>query len=79
MDFGDLFKKENKNLCRWLGTICVGLPLLYILAGGFVQSFEGIAGWFREWFVVGLSLMFFLGIIFLLAGLGKRKPDDEEA
>ncbi len=77
MNFDDLFKKENKKLCRWLGIICVTMPSLYILGGGFIQGFEGLRGWFREWFVFGLSIMFMLGIVLSAYGFIKQKDEKE--
>jgi len=76
MDFDDLFKKENKNVCRWVGGVLVSVPLLYILSGG-QQISAGISGWFFEWYLLVLILMFPLGIIFLLVGFRSYSDEDD--
>lgn len=75
MGFDNFFDRKNRKTCRWFGGFFTAIPSLYILSGGFVRGFEGIGGWFRQWFVVGLSLMFFLGIIFLIVGFSKKHND----
>ena len=72
-----LLKKENKKSCLVIGLLFAILPLLFFL-GGFPQCVDnhGIIfsfGWFREVFVVILTLMFLIGLILVVAGLSKRK------
>ena len=76
MDFEDLFKEENKSLCRYLGITFLVLPLLYILAGGFVRT-DGIHGWFGEWFLLGLAVLFLLGIFLSVYGFSKQKKEKD--
>jgi len=85
MDFGDLleqlFKPESRTLQRWLGSFLTLLGLAYIVGGGFGAPVDGNGiplspGWFREIFVVLLSLVFFLGVALLVAGFRKRPPSD---
>ncbi len=87
MDFGDLLdlliKKENKRLQRWIGGVLVGLPLAFIIGGGFAQGVDGhgvifSGGWFREIFVVAFSLFGLLGILLLIISFCKRSEDDED-
>ena len=87
MNFGDLieylFKRENRVLQRWVGGFFIGLPLLFVLGGGFGQGADGhgrpfSAGWFREVFVVALSLIGLLGLLLLIASFGGRKPSDDD-
>ena len=77
MNLGDLFNKENKNLCRWIGFVLGIVPLLYILSGGSYHP-TGIRGYFHEWFLVVITIMMLLGMIFLLAGFSKNSDSDDE-
>ncbi len=85
MDFGEqfesLFKRENRALQRWLGGFLTLLGLAYIVGGGFGEPVDGDGiplspGWFREIFVILLSLVSLLGIVLLVAGFTKRPPSD---
>lgn len=87
MDFDDLiellFKRENRKLQRWLGGILLGLPLVFMFSGGFGQEVDGhgrvfSSGWFREIFVVALSLFAFLGLLLLIVGFAKRERNDDD-
>ncbi|MCH7597264.1 MAG: hypothetical protein IID35_12000, partial [Planctomycetes bacterium] len=55
----------------------LGLPLVFMFSGGFGQEVDGhgrvfSSGWFREIFVVALSLFAFLGLLLLIVGFAKR-------
>ena len=87
MDLGDLvdilFDKKHKVLQRWLGGLFVGLALAFIIGGGFGEPVDGggiplSAGWFREVFVVAMSVMAFLGVLLLLAGFSRRGEDKDQ-
>lgn len=73
-----LLEEKNRKSCRVVGISLIILPLLYILGGGFAQGVDGhgiifSAGWFREVFVVILSLMLFFGFILIVASFSKKK------
>ena len=70
MNFGDLFREENKTICRWLGVIFTAIPVLFFLSRPIMRS-TGLAGYLGEWLVVGLTLMIIFGIIFLATGFSK--------
>lgn len=87
MGLGDLvevlFDKKHKVLQRWLGGLFVGLPLAFVIGGGFGNSVDGggiplSAGWFREVFVVAMSVMALVGALFLLSGFSRRGEDKDQ-
>lgn len=87
MDFGDLLelllKKQDRKLHRWLGAVLIGLPLVFLLAGGLEQEVDGngqmfASGWFREVFVVTLSLFVLLGLMILIVGWSRRKGNEDD-
>ena len=87
MDLGDLFDmlfdKKHQVLQRWLGGFFVGLPLAFVIGGGFGEPVDGggiplSAGWFREVFVVAMSIIGFLGVLLLLAGFSRRGEDKDK-
>ena len=73
-----IFDKENKGLQCWLGFLLVGLPLVFLLGGGFGKPINAndlifSSSWFREIFIVIIGIMIPTGIILLIAGFGKTK------
>lgn len=72
MDIDDLFKPENKGMCRWLGVIFIGVPILFKASSGQVAQ-RGVSGWMGEWFGVALAIMLLSGILLLLLSFGKGK------
>ena len=75
-----LLKKENKISCRIVGIFFVTLPLIFFFGGGFKQGADGkgiifSSGWFREVFLVIVSLMFLVGIILIIAGFSKKETE----
>ena len=75
-----LLKKENKTSCRILGIFCVTLPLIFFFGGGFKQSADGegiifSSCWFREVFLVTISLLFLVGVILIIAGFSKKESE----
>lgn len=76
-----LLKKENKNICRFLGVFLVIPYIAYYFSSGFSQEISEnamifSAGWFRGILIVSLVLMFLLGLILMTAGFLKRKKDE---
>ena len=72
-----LLKKENKPTCRIVSLFFIALPLIFFFSGGFVQGADGegilfSSGWFREFFLVILSMMFLLGIILGIVGFNRK-------
>jgi len=73
-----ILKKENKKTCRFADSILFLLYLAFFLGGGFNREVDGhgivfSSGWFREIFVVLLSILGLLGIILMLAGFSKQR------
>ena len=75
MEFSNLFNKENKGLCRWLGTFFLAMYLLFIV-GDISLDYEGITGWFRQWFSIGITLMGLFGVMLIIVSFTKDKPDE---
>jgi len=78
-----LFNKKHQVLQRWLGGLFVGLPLAFVIGGGFGEPVDGggiplSAGWFREVFVVAMSALGLLGVLLLLAGFSRRGEDKDQ-
>ena len=72
-----MLKKENKKTCRFVGIVLFLLYLAFFLGGGFNKETDGhgiifSSGWFREIFVVLLSILGLLGIILMIAGFSKH-------
>lgn len=77
-----LVKKENKITCRFVGILLFLLSLTFFLGGGFNREINGhgiifSSGWFREVFIVLLSLLGLIGLILILAGFSKRDNSKE--
>ena len=75
-----LLKEENKTSCRIAGIFFVILPLIFFFGGGFEQGADGkgiifSSGWFREVFLVTISLMFLVGVILTLASFSKKESE----
>ena len=64
------FLVKNKPVARFFGILLTGVPLLYLLAGGCRAEFNGnvITRYLFDWFQVGSSFMFLVGLIML--GMG---------
>lgn len=81
---GFLFDRKNRMHARVLGCILTGLPLAFIIGGGFGETADGggiifSSGWFREIFILAISLSLFVGVLLLVAGfLPRRSENDEE-
>jgi hypothetical protein len=78
-----LLKQENKNTCRIIGIIMVLIPLAFQFGGGFAGEIEGhgiilSSGWFREIFMVMMTLMMMMGLVFIFAGFCRRKKEDND-
>ncbi len=77
MHFEEIFKKENRQLCRMVGVVLTLPFVLAVLGRVSMGESEGLTGWFREWFTVVICAMFFFGAICLAAGFFPRRGDDE--
>jgi uncharacterized membrane protein YeaQ/YmgE (transglycosylase-associated protein family) len=78
VDFDDLLKallkRENRQVCRWLGVIVASPFLLGILAG--IQLPEkALRGWFAEWFVGVIGLMGWVGMLLFLLSFDRSRQD----
>lgn len=76
-----LLKEENRKSCRIVGLFLTILPLLFFFGGGFPQGADGqgiifSSRWFREVFIVILSLLFILGLILVVAGFSRKKKQE---
>jgi hypothetical protein len=71
---------DNRKTCRIVGLLFIALPLIFFFSGGFTQGADGqgiifSSGWFREVFLVIMSLVFLIGLILTLAGFTRRKEN----
>jgi len=76
LDF--LLSPNNRKICRIVGLFLTIFPLIFFFAGGFPQGADGqgiifSSGWFREIFLVLMTLIFMMGLILTLAGFTRRK------
>lgn len=75
-----LLNPDNRKSCIILGLIFIFTPLIFLLSGGFSEGADGHGiifsiGWFREIFLIIMSIMFLLGLILFLARFRKKKND----
>lgn len=76
-----LLYPDNRKTCRIVGIFFTALPLIFFFAGGFPQGADGqgiifSSGWFREIFLVLMTIMFIMGIILTLAGFTCKKDKE---
>lgn len=78
------FVLRHRRACRVLGALLVFLGVAYVVGGGFGEHVGdgGVplvsAEWYREVFVVLLSVGVVLGVLLLAAGFLPRKGERDE-
>ena len=73
-----LLSPNNRKICRVVGLFLTILPLIFFFAGGFPHGANGqgrifSSGWFREVFLVLMTLIFIMGLILTLAAFTRKK------